>query len=95
MTERDLVNKLSSNGMNPNTTTVDKIMTPFVETINANSTVVDATLVMADKKIRRLLVKEKGDIIGIVTSEDLNRKKFLMQVKRLNKTILSLRKRKK
>ena len=46
--------------------------TPLI-TIEANASLGEAAKMMTDQKIRRLLVKEEGKIVGLVTEKDLLR----------------------
>jgi CBS domain-containing protein len=48
-----------------------EVMSSPVITVDANATIGQAVDLMAEKKIRRLLVNEAGQICGIVTERDL------------------------
>lgn len=50
-----------------------EIMSAPLITIKANAAIGEAAKMMTDKKIRRLLVTERGKIIGLVTEKDVLR----------------------
>ena len=54
--------------------TVKEWMTTEPITITSNKTIPQAYWTMVDKKIRRLLVMDKGNLVGIVTIDDLRQK---------------------
>jgi CBS domain-containing protein len=73
VTERDILKSLAyRKAMRPETY-VEVIMSRPLVTINSNTTIGDAAAVMAKNKIRRLLVKENGKYVGIVTQRDLQK----------------------
>ena len=51
----------------------EKIMSTPLVTIEADAAIGEAAKLMSDKKIRRLLVTEKGNIVGIITENDVLR----------------------
>ena len=51
--------------------TIDEIMTCEVVTISEDSTLEEAALIMADKKIGGLPVVRNGNVVGIITETDL------------------------
>lgn len=51
----------------------NEIMTKSLITIDVDAAIGEAARMMSDKKIRRLLVTEKGKIVGIVTEKDVLR----------------------
>jgi predicted transcriptional regulator len=50
-----------------------EIMTAPLITINSDAAIGEAARLMSDEKIRRLLVTEKGKIVGMVTEKDVLR----------------------
>jgi CBS domain-containing protein len=74
VTERDILKKVTYHSKDPGSVTVEEIMTSPPITIDANASLGDATLVMIEKKIRRLLATDNGKIIGIFTQRDLQDK---------------------
>jgi len=51
----------------------EEIMSSPLVTIEADAAIGEAAKLMSDSKIRRLLVKEKGRIVGIITEKDVLR----------------------
>ena len=70
-TERDLLNKVVVQGLNVCSTPVGKVMTRPVITIDADATVLDASRMLNQHDIRRLIVTEAGKIVGITTATDV------------------------
>lgn len=68
-TESDLKRKIVAVGKTPDTS-VEEIMIKDLITIDISSTVSDAMKKMMDNDIKHLLVKEKGEIIGIMSFTD-------------------------
>jgi len=68
-TESDLKRKIVAVGKTPDTS-VEEIMIKNLITIDISSTVSDAMKKMMDNDIKHLLVKEKGEIIGIMSFTD-------------------------
>ena len=87
ISERDIVKKVCAKGVNPDEITAEDIMTKNVKTIGADQSLIDASILMADNKIKRLLVEENGNIIGIITLTALNRERFLMDIRNINKIL--------
>lgn len=73
VTERDILRSLAYRKAIRLDTNVEVIMSKPLVTIDSNATIGDAVELMAKHKIRRLLVKEKGRFVGIVTQRDLQR----------------------
>ena len=70
ITDRDFAIKIAAHGISMNTS-VEKIASFPLETINSNDSILDASKKMAEKKIRKLGVIEGEKIVGIITSTDL------------------------
>lgn len=73
VTERDLVTKVVSNGMDPRIVSIKDIMTSPVVTVNEDTPLEIAAEMMWKNKIRRLPVKRNGIITGILTENDIVR----------------------
>jgi len=71
VTERDMALKVLSKNRPAGEVKLKEIMSSPLVTVNAATSIDDAGKMMADKKIRRLLVLDDGEIIGIVTVRDL------------------------
>jgi predicted transcriptional regulator len=52
---------------------VEEIMSSPLITIEADASIGEAAILMTNNKIRRLLVTEKGKIVGIITEKDVLR----------------------
>lgn len=72
MTERDLLNKVTSKGLDPNTVKVTDVMSSPVLTIDAKAILTDAIETMIRKKVRRLLVTEEDQVVGILSQRDIH-----------------------
>jgi len=70
ITDRDFAIKIAAYGVSMDSS-VEKIATFPLQTINSNDSLLDAAKTMADKKIRKLAVVEEGKVVGIITSTDL------------------------
>ncbi|AIC14593.1 CBS and zinc finger C2H2 domain-containing protein [Nitrososphaera viennensis EN76] len=67
ITERDILYKVVAENKGPFKTTLKEIMSTPLITVDESATVLEATLIMRNKGIRRLPVKRKGEIIGLLT----------------------------
>lgn len=72
LTERDVLKKCCPQTQCAVMNAGDVMSSPLV-TIDADAAIGEAADVMADKKIRRLLVTEEGKIQGIITERDVIR----------------------
>ena len=70
VTDRDYATKIVSNNI-PSDTSVEKIMSSPLITINFDESISAAAQRMTSKKIRKLGVTDNGKIIGLITSTDL------------------------
>ena len=73
VTERDIVRKVIADGKDPKTTKVDDIKTTSLITIDPETNLYDAALIMTKYRIRRLPVVKDNTLYGIITSDDLVR----------------------
>lgn len=71
VTERDVLNKVVAEDLNPRKVKVKDIMTDLMYTIDANEPIEDASEIFNTHHIRRLPVVENGAIVGIITSRDV------------------------
>jgi predicted transcriptional regulator len=71
VTERDILKSLAYRKAIRPDTNVEVVMSKPLIAINYNKTIGDAAELMAKHNIRRLLVKENGKYVGIVTQRDL------------------------
>ncbi len=70
VTDRDFATKIAANSL-PFDTSVEKIMSSPLVTINYNESIFSAAERMSSKKIRKLAVTNNGSIVGLITSTDL------------------------
>jgi CBS domain-containing protein len=73
ITERDLLKRVIVEAKNPKKTKVNEVMSTPLELISPDTTLEDAVRVMFDKKIKKLPVAEKNQIIGLVSLTDIAR----------------------
>jgi signal-transduction protein with cAMP-binding, CBS, and nucleotidyltransferase domain len=71
VTERDLMEKIAAEGVDPTKMTVSEVMTAPLTTVEAGSSVIDAARRMVEKRVKRLVVTDQDKIVGIVTQTDL------------------------
>ncbi len=71
-TEKDMVD-IVAKGKNPASVKVKDVMSSSLITIGPEQSILDAAQLMTKKKIRKLPVKDKGKLIGIVTADDIVR----------------------
>ncbi len=83
VTERDLVEEIVLNSIDPVRATVAEVMVVPLTTIDGNATLVDATRRMLEKQVKRICVTENGEVVGIVSQTDIVHE--LTDLKRLAK----------
>jgi signal-transduction protein with cAMP-binding, CBS, and nucleotidyltransferase domain len=71
VTEADLVRRVLALDLNPDTHTVEEIMSAPLITVEADTGILEARDRMDQERVRHLLVTEHGDIRGIVSVRDL------------------------
>jgi IMP dehydrogenase len=71
VTERDVLNKVVAEDINPRKIAVKDIMTDLKFTIDSNAPLEDASEVFNKGRVRRLPVLNDGKIVGIITSRDV------------------------
>ena len=72
LTERDFVTKVASEGL-PLFTDVSEIMSSPLITIPYDNTIWEASEIMKSKKIHKLPVIKKNNVVGIITTSDIIR----------------------
>jgi CBS domain-containing protein len=73
LTERDVLNKVVAEGLNPDEVEVRDIMTRDVVVIDPSLSIRDAMRIVTVKKLRHLPVVRDGQLIGMVSGGDLTR----------------------
>lgn len=71
VTERDMVRKIVSKGIDPSKTKIEKIMTKDVITGDPDMTVVKVATLMNHHDIKKLPLVQDGKLIGITTQTDI------------------------
>ena len=71
MTETDLIEKVVARGLNPESVTVHEIMSKPVITVSSKSSLQECAALLARADIRRVLVYDGKEIVGIVSSSDI------------------------
>jgi signal-transduction protein with cAMP-binding, CBS, and nucleotidyltransferase domain len=71
LTDTDLVRRVVATGSDPLTTTVEKIMSAPIASIEGNRTLLDANDLMAKQHIRHLGITKDGEMVGMISVRDL------------------------
>ena len=72
LTDRDIVVRSTSVGLDPRTTTVEAVMTTNPHTLRTDASVEDALSLMEEHQLRRVpVLSEAGSLVGIVSLGDL------------------------
>jgi len=70
LTQRDVLELLVDGGP-PARTPVSEVMTPDITTVGADHTISEAADIMSAGDVRRLLVVEHGEVLGVLSDHDL------------------------
>lgn len=73
ITERNIISRVVSKGLDPKKIKVSEVMSTPLITISPDATIEEAARKMRDNKIRRLLVEENHQKIGIIAESDIVR----------------------
>ena len=71
LTERDVLTKVVAKSMDPVSTRAKQVMTSSLVTVEKDRPLREAIDLMNRKRLRRMLVSEKGKIVGIFTLRDI------------------------
>jgi signal-transduction protein with cAMP-binding, CBS, and nucleotidyltransferase domain len=71
LTDTDMVRRVVAAEVGPLTATVEKIMSAPILTIEEDKTVLDASDLMAQKRIRHLGVTQGGKLVGMISVRDI------------------------
>ncbi len=82
VTERDILNKVVAEELDPGKTKVEEIMTDLRYTIEATSPLEDASEIFNTYHIRRLPVTDEQRIVGIITSRDVAKRWIFTQFRK-------------
>jgi len=73
LTERDILERLVEKGKNPKETEVSEIMTKHIIFGDPDMELVDATRLMFENRVKKLPIKDGGQLVGLVTLTDIAR----------------------
>lgn len=91
-TERDILVRVVSAGLDPKTTSVRDVMTAQFKSITSDTSIEDAMQLMTNKRVRHLPVLDGGELTGIVSIGDVTRwllKVNEMEAENLRKYVFS------
>jgi CBS domain-containing protein len=71
ITEKDIVAKVVAENAKPSGVKVKKIMSSPVKMIHPHESIEEAARLMAENRIRRLVVSDEKKLLGIVTENDI------------------------
>ncbi|MFQ5507998.1 MAG: cyclic nucleotide-binding/CBS domain-containing protein [Leptospirillia bacterium] len=71
LSETDIVRRALAVGIEPASCPVHKVMSAPLITIDIGQTLVDANEIMSTRRIRHLVVTERGEVVGIISIRDL------------------------
>ena len=71
LTDTDMVRRVVGAGVNALTATAEKIMSAPIVTIEEDKTVLDASDLMANTRIRHLGVTQGGKLVGMISVRDI------------------------
>ena len=71
MTERDILRKVVAAGRRGEELSVKEVMTSPLKTIDAYAPLHEASDLLSKHKVRRLIVTEKNEIIGVITARNV------------------------
>lgn len=72
-TERDILQRVVAKRLDASKVKMKDIMSKPLITVNGSMPIINAIRIMEKNKVRRLLVMERGKLVGIVTQRDLLR----------------------
>lgn len=73
VTEWDIITKVIAAGLDPSETKIGNIMTREFVKVNPRTPTEQITEIMRDKNIRRLIIMEGDELLGVITSRDILR----------------------
>jgi CBS domain-containing protein len=71
LSERDIVRRLVCPAIDPATTTVETIMTPLPQAMDANGDLAEAIEIMRTGRFHHVPVLDNGDVIGLLSADDI------------------------
>lgn len=74
VTERDVLNKITAEDIDPTHVLIEDIMTSPIISVKTDSSIKEVAEKMSTHQVRRaVVIDKKGDLAGLITSEDLAR----------------------
>jgi CBS domain-containing protein len=73
LTDRDIIVRVVSKGLDPSKIRVDEVMSSPLITIDDKGTIDEAATKMRDSSIRRLVVTRNDQVLGIIAESDIIR----------------------
>lgn len=82
VTEWDYVSRLVAEGRDPSTTKLEEMMTTELVEVDASEGIDNVAQLMSKSMIRRVLVVDKGKVIGVITARSMlgNLKEYVDKV---------------
>lgn len=83
VTERDILRKVVAKRKDPEKVIIKDIMNAPLITADSDISIEEASSIIANNKIRRLIITEKDKIVGIVTASTIAKNIGLITVKKI------------
>jgi len=87
ITERDIVSGIVATASDPAATTVRSLMHKHQPIISPDDDMMQATRVMANNGVRLLSVVQNGELLGLLTLDELSRESLALAAMVLSKTL--------
>ena len=71
ITDRDITIRVTAEGLNPYDTSVEAFVSPNPATVSPDDDVEKVRKIMSDKQIRRVLVTDGGNLVGVISIGDV------------------------
>ncbi len=72
-TERDLLMRVVTPGLDPHTTPVTCVMSPLLYTVDPSVPLDEAMTIISEKRTRHLPVLDEGRLVGLISIGDINK----------------------
>ena len=69
VTEWDILSKVVAKDKNPREVTLAEIMTKELIFVKVNESIATVSQIMSERGIRRLLVEDRGKVVGVITAK--------------------------
>lgn len=71
ITEWDILSKVVAEGKDPGTVTLGEIMSKDLVSVEADAPLSTVSQMMSEKGVRRLLVEQGGEVMGVITAKTM------------------------